>query len=67
MVSFLGKKNLLEFEVTEIMFQQYFSYIMIVGLIGRWNSNTRENHRPDVSQWLTLVVSTIPQYGLEEN
>ena len=32
---FLRQKNLLEFEVTEIMFQQYFSYIMIVGLIGR--------------------------------
>ena len=35
MVSFLGKRTLLEFEVTEIMIQQYFSYIMIVGLIGR--------------------------------
>jgi hypothetical protein len=51
MVSFLGKRTLLEFEVTEIMIQQYFSYIMIVGLIGGWNTNTRENHRPDVSQW----------------
>ena len=41
MVSFVGKKTLLEFEVTEITIQQYLSYIMIVGLIGRWNTNTQ--------------------------
>jgi hypothetical protein len=38
---FLRQKNLLELEVTEIIFQQYLSYIMIVGLIGGWNTNTQ--------------------------
>jgi len=41
-------------------FQQYFSYIMAVSLIGGGNWSTRKNHLPVASHWQTVTWLCTP-------
>ena len=51
--------------VFQQLFQQFFSYVVVVSFIGGGNRGPGENHRPVSSHWETLSHNGVKQIGTD--